>query len=148
MTIIQAIIKVMREAGCPLTPGEAYERIVERGLYEFRAQNPKGVVAAQIRRHCKGLEFPTAETKKYFELQPDGKFAALSKPLRTGSPGRRKATHTAPRESKSPPRSLASALADLRNLQRTYRTLLKERILRDLKTLTPEGFEHFSQTIA
>ena len=44
MTIIQAILNVMREAGRPLTPKEAYERILEKDLYSFRAQNPQGVV--------------------------------------------------------------------------------------------------------
>lgn len=61
LTINQAILAVMKEAGKPLSPKGAFERIIADKLYEFHAQHPLGVVMGQIRRHCKDIEFPTAE---------------------------------------------------------------------------------------
>lgn len=146
MTIIQAILDVMRDAGHSLTPKDAYRRIIEKGLYEFKAQSPVSVVTGQIRRHCDGLEFPSAEPTKYFRLESDGRFAALPEPIRMGSPRRRSQNSPQPSNAKhSSPRSLKSAFSEIQSLQRTYRELLKERILRDLKKLTPSAFERFAR---
>lgn len=152
MTIIEAILEVMREAGAPMGPQDAYRRILEKNLYRFKAQNPQSVVTGQIRRHCVGLEFPTAEQTKYFMLETDGRFAPLPSPIRGAGPGRR------PTKSKKlsvpvtvpgggAPRSLTSTYSEIQALQVTYKDLLKARILRDLKTLTPGAFEHFGKKL-
>ena len=49
-SIEEAIKAVMREQNQPLTAKDAYAAIVERGLYEFHAQNPEHIVRTQIRR--------------------------------------------------------------------------------------------------
>ena len=36
------------------------DEIIRQGLYSFGAENPVGVVNAQLRRRCIGLDFPTA----------------------------------------------------------------------------------------
>ena len=63
LTINKAIVAVMKDAGVPLSAKEAYDRIVAKDLYEFHAQQPPNVVMGQIRRHCKDLDFPTADRK-------------------------------------------------------------------------------------
>ena len=76
-TITEAIKEVMLAAGKPLAVFEVYESIIAAGLYEFKADQPAQVVRAQIRRHCKDLNFPSASEKKYFQVFADGKYYVL-----------------------------------------------------------------------
>jgi undecaprenyl pyrophosphate synthase len=64
MTIVEAIRTVLESAADPLTVDEVHTRIIERSLYNFRAIDPKHVVRSQLRRHCIGLEFPSASPVK------------------------------------------------------------------------------------
>ncbi len=137
-------------AGNPITPKEAYERILEGKLYEFRAQNPLSIVTGQIRRHCKDLDFPSAEPKKYFGLTDDGKFFALEKPVKIGStPPRTSSTRKTEKTNSEGDKkhTLRTILQDIRELQREHTELLKDRILRDLKKLPPTTFEYFAKKL-
>ena len=51
-----------------LTSKQIYDEIIRQGLYSFGAENPVGVVNAQLRRRCIGLDFPTAYPIKFFEI--------------------------------------------------------------------------------
>ena len=74
MTIVECIKKVLADSKEAMTAKEIYEEIVRLNLYEFGAQDPVGVVNAQIRRRCSGLDFPTAYPVKIFEIaRQDGK---------------------------------------------------------------------------
>lgn len=74
MTIVECIKKVLSDTGEAMSAKEIYEEIVRQNLYAFGAQDPVGVVNAQIRRRCSGLDFPTAYPIKLFEIaQLDGK---------------------------------------------------------------------------
>jgi restriction system protein len=79
MTIIEAIKEVMRLRNAPMTIRETYEAIAGAGYYTFHAENPVHVVASQIRRHCKGLDFPSASDTKHFELTGEGKYYLLKR---------------------------------------------------------------------
>lgn len=68
MTIVDAIKIAIKKAGRPLTVKEIYHTVVNNELYVFGAKNPIGVVAGQIRRHCIGIDFPTANPVKHFKL--------------------------------------------------------------------------------
>lgn len=68
MTIIEAIKKVLGSSIEGMTTQEIYEKIVSQGLYSFGAKDPVGVVNVQVRRRCKGLDFPTANPVKLFEI--------------------------------------------------------------------------------
>ena len=70
----------MRNHGGPMTVREAYDAIVAASLYTFHAEYPVHVVATQIRRHCKGLDLPSASEIKLFELQGDDKYYLLKRP--------------------------------------------------------------------
>ena len=73
MTIVNAIQIVLNEDNKPLTHKEIYKQIIEKKLYEFGAQNPERIVQSTIRRHCYGLDFPSASKKKYFQIVVNNK---------------------------------------------------------------------------
>lgn len=68
MTIVEALKVVMNEYPQGITNKEAYEEIMKLNLYEFSAKNPKAIVNGIIRRHCLGLDFPTANPVKHFKI--------------------------------------------------------------------------------
>lgn len=68
MTIVDAIKTVLSDTAEGLTAREIYDEIVKNNLYVFGAKNPLGVVNAQIRRRCVGLDFPTAYPIKIFRI--------------------------------------------------------------------------------
>lgn len=82
MTIVEAIKTVLEKSAEPMTASQIYESIISQGLYLFRAKSPVSVVVGEIRRRCKGLDFPTAHTVKAFEISgyrgKDPLFALLS----------------------------------------------------------------------
>lgn len=84
-TIILAIREVMQTYGKPMTVQQVYEAIVSRGLYTFKATQPVHVVRSQIRRHCFGLDYPTAADLKHFEIRGKDKYYFLPKPIRQRS---------------------------------------------------------------
>lgn len=68
MTIIEAIKKILYKEKIGLTSKEIYEKIVENNLYSFGAKDPKAIVNGIIRKHCLGIEFPTASPVKHFKV--------------------------------------------------------------------------------
>ena len=52
MNIWQAAVKVLQDAVRPLTLDEIHRRIVDAGLFQFGAKDPKGVLRRQIHRRC------------------------------------------------------------------------------------------------
>lgn len=75
MTIADAVVTAMKAHRAPLTAKEAYDIIIAKGLYEFRAKNPVQVVLAQIRRHCEGIDLPNPSPNKFFCRVDDKRFA-------------------------------------------------------------------------
>ena len=51
-------------------------------LYDFHAQQPQHIVSTQIRRHCQGIDCPSAAPTKHFRLVQDNKFIPLEPPVR------------------------------------------------------------------
>lgn len=68
MTIVEAVKSVLNEHSEGLTSKEIYQEIIRRNLYSFPAKKPESVVNGTIRRHCYGLDFPTANSVKYFKI--------------------------------------------------------------------------------
>jgi len=68
MTIVEAIKKVLENNTEGMTASQIYDEIILQGLYSFGAKSPISVVVGQIRRRCKGLDFPTAHPVKLFEI--------------------------------------------------------------------------------
>lgn len=144
MTITEAIKQVMRTKGAPMTADEAYQAIVVASLYEFHADNPAHIVRSQIRRHCEGLDFPSASPTKHFKLVGENRFEPLSET-------RRKPKKQSSGKVKLPPKEtkLAHAikLSDLQFLHSKYVVELKRKILSDLKRLSPAAFELFAKRL-
>ena len=68
MTILDCIKAVLKDYPNGLTSKETYNQIITQDLYHFGAKNPVGVVNGELRRHCIGLDFPTAHPVKYFSI--------------------------------------------------------------------------------
>ena len=68
MTIIEAIKRVLEKEKQALTSKDIYEKIVEENLYSFGAKDPKAIVNGIIRKHCYGIDFPTASPVKHFKV--------------------------------------------------------------------------------
>lgn len=140
----------MREAAHPLTAREAYTQIVEKSLYAFHAKDPQHVVLMQIRRHCVGIDFPSASSTKHFELHGDNRFSPLPGVIHSAQRGRRKtsaSTNVAACERKDPATPLVGVEKDLWTLHAKYLDLFRKHMLSELRKLTPSGFEAFARDL-
>ena len=140
MTIIEAIKKVIQAHGSPMTVNEIYDAIVSDGLYKFKAQQPSHVVASQVRRHCKGLDFQSANRTKHFVLTENGKFSVLTKPVVVPT---RKATTNR----RKPSRALGAMRRDINEIKEQYEEEIRRRILKELKKFDPTFFEKFCKRL-
>lgn len=68
MTIVEAVKAVLITSQTGMTSREVYQEIIDRNLYSFPAKKPDAVVNSIIRRHCLGLDFPTANAVKHFKI--------------------------------------------------------------------------------
>ena len=75
MTIIEAIKKAIQFADKPISANEIFDIIDTEKYYTFNAKSPKGVVNGQLRRHCRGIDFPSANPVKHFDLVGSDKYA-------------------------------------------------------------------------
>jgi restriction system protein len=150
MTIVEAIKQVMREAARPMTAREAFAAIMEKSLYVFHAKDPQHIVLMQIRRHCAGIDFPSASPTKHFVQYGDNRFSPLPEALNTVGSGRRRRTvdTEVPAQSKDAQgSSLTTVEKQLWSLHAKYLELFQEHMLRELRKLTPGGFEAFSRDL-
>jgi len=144
MTITEAIKKVMLESGFPMTVNEAYQAIIDANLYEFHADNPIQIVRGQVRRHCEGVDFPSAKPTKHFKLIGENKYWLLEQPTRPTQKNRTK-RHASQKELAAT--QPANSLQELQNLYSLYILDLKNKILLGLKQLSPQSFELFSKQL-
>ena len=142
MTIVEAIKKVMIEAGRPLTTYEAYELIVSKKHYSFNAENPVQIVRGQIRRHCKGLDFPSSAPSKHFQEHEDGKYYYLDKPIKD-----KYSINRTQKIIEKTPATLSALNKQLKDLHYSYHEALKDKILNGLKSVSPTAFEKFSRNL-
>lgn len=154
MTIVEALTEVMRGAGRALSSREAYDEIVAQGLYQFQAKDPHHVVLMQIRRHCAGVDFPTASPTKHFRLQGDNTYYPLDQPdIQTA--GRSQSRQRNSRKKSPSQRSvgksdfsrLSSIERDLWENHKRYLGTFKQKMLQELKKMTPVAFEAFGREI-
>lgn len=67
-TISEAIELVLKNSKVPMTDREIYEQVLKDGLYEFNAKDPLSVLRLEVRKHCLGIDFPSASPIKTFKL--------------------------------------------------------------------------------
>jgi hypothetical protein len=80
MTVIEAVIQVMRERGTPMSPAEVYAGIEQAKLYVFRAKDPSNVVRTQMRRHSADCPAGAAARVAYLERVSRDVYALLPQP--------------------------------------------------------------------
>ena len=141
-TIAEAIEMTLDEAGRPLTPQEVHDVISHRDLYRFRADDPVHVVRSQLRRRCVNLDFPSAVDDARFKRFGAGRYGLATwpdrmepRPVLNGS---------------AEPFIEAAASAEdgearrrLHDAHQAYLDSLTERILGQVKDLSPADFEVF-----
>lgn len=66
-TIREAIIEVLERTNKPLSSLDIYNLIIQEDLYRFNAADPENIVKIEIRRHCVGVDFPSAKPNKFFK---------------------------------------------------------------------------------
>jgi restriction system protein len=137
-TIVDAIRTVMQHHGAAMTAEAVYRAIVDRHLYEFKADNPSHVVRSQIRRHCLGLDFPSASRLKVFELRPDGRYFYLAAPTTTDRQRRRRATTD---------QNHPTPATEVRAAHERFVRAFKVRVLRAVNDLQTREFEHFCRNL-
>lgn len=68
MTILEAVKVILGKEPGGLTCKEITRRILSENLYTFNAQDPNAIVGHSLRKHCQGLDFPSAHPIKHFYI--------------------------------------------------------------------------------
>lgn len=136
-TIIQAIKEVMQAERRPMTASEVYDAIVSADLYTFNADKPVHVVHTQVRRHAKGLDFPSASDTKYFELFESGRYYLLGSDHEVKSQALSVAKSSVRR----------GTLTSIKTLHNEYLDEFKSRTLKEIKKIDPTKFEQFCRNL-
>lgn len=132
-TINEAIVEVLKAEKKSLSAKDIYSKIIELDLYEFKAVQPYHVLLVQLRRHCAGLDFPTAHKDKYFKILPDGTYDLLKE-------GNDENLNL-------PIEKLRSNVQELKENHKKYLVAFKRDLLGQLKSVEPYEFESFSKKL-
>jgi len=138
-TIIAAISTVLQESNTSLSIGVIYNKIVEKDYYKFNAQNPQSVVRVELRRHCIGVDFPSASSKKYFQILSDGTYCLINQFIKE-----KKETIL---KKKDPDNNESKYVASLKDIHTQYVEAFKSKVLSQLKEIDPTTFEFFCKKL-
>ncbi len=138
-TIIDAISSVLQKSKTPLSIGVIYSEIIEKNFYKFNAQDPKSVVRVELRRHCVGIDFPTASSKKYFQIVPDGTYCLINQFALE-----KKETIVKKKDSDN---NESKYVASLKEIHNQYVEAFKSKVLNQLKKIDPTTFEFFCKKL-
>jgi len=138
LTVIEAIFKVLKDNDKALSIKDIYDQIIDNCYYKFNAQNPYNVVRVEIRRHCIGVDFPSASQKKYFQIHKDGTYSLLS-PSKNLSDETKQIKEIESDESKQ--------IAKLKEIHAQYINAFKRKFLNQLKEIEPDTFEIFCKKL-
>ena len=142
-TIKEAIIETLNRVNKPLTAKDIYDYIIEQDLYQFNTESPVGVVKVAIRRHCEGLDFPSAKPVKYFQLLRDGRYWLKSIPIPGISPKEIKSEAAIKKDTEH----LKVINTELAISHKEHVKAVQKQILNHLKQLSPLDFEVFSKKL-
>jgi restriction system protein len=142
-TIKQAIVEVLKQEKKPLTVKDIYTLIIERDYYRFNAQNPLNIVQGEIRRHCVGVEFPTAHPIKHFQILKNGTYWLKD----TDVPGISISEQKTEFQIRKTSESLKLIIKELKITHLKHTNAFKQQILNQLKNIEPVSFEHFSKKL-
>lgn len=66
MTILQAIITILKDYPGGLNKDQITEKIMNRNLYYFNTPTPSHIVYTEIRRHCQDVNIGSSRSEKFF----------------------------------------------------------------------------------
>ena len=114
MTIFEAIKAVLSKEKDGLTCKEITNQILSGKLYTFNTADPNSIVGHSLRRHCRGLDFPSAHPVKHFYIVSGKRGTAVYSLIES--------TFTASGDDipKKPPVSSASDLLPEEKIQKYY----------------------------
>ncbi len=72
--IHQIAAEILAEHKRAMSADEIFEVMIVRGLYEFKAKNPKSVLRSQLRRHSSNVGGPHQAATAIFKMSDDGQF--------------------------------------------------------------------------
>jgi restriction system protein len=142
-TITHAVIQSFEILQKPANLKSIHSTIVENDLYNFNTQSPINVLSVQVRRHCVGLDFPTAKEPKYFQILSDGTYWLANKPI----PGITKKEEKENDERKQIDNSFHELLSTIKENHQKHISLFKKQIINRLKEMPPQSFEEFSKKL-
>ena len=82
VTVIEAVLQVMRESGTPMSPKQVLQAVQSRALYTFTARSPLGIARATMRRHCSACPSSFAATTLYLQAESKDMYSLLPVPIR------------------------------------------------------------------
>jgi restriction system protein len=142
-TIREAAIEALKRYGKPMSSKDIYAYIVKHDLYRFNAENPLNIVNGEIRRHCVGIDFPTAKADKDFQLLIDGTY--WIKDLNV--PGQTNAANKSEKIVRKDSESLKEIVSELKAIHNKHNEAFKKQILSQLKEIPPQTFEVFAKRL-
>lgn len=142
-TIREAVFEALKQSGKPLHARDIYNFIIEHDLYRFNAENPEGIVKVEIRRHCEGVEFPTAKPNKYFKILLNGTYWLIDIPI----PGESSTTEKSEIIVKKDTETLKSVVAELKAIHSKHADTFKKQLLNQLKEIPAKTFEIFAKRL-
>ncbi|MDR1678638.1 MAG: restriction endonuclease [Prevotellaceae bacterium] len=137
-TIIEAISKVLKDKGKPLSIKDIYDQIIDKSYYKFKAQNPYSVVRVEVRRHCVGVDIPSASRKKYFQIHKDGTYSLLSSS---------KDLPNTTKQLKETETDENKQIVKLKEIHLQCTNSFKRKLLNQLKEIEPDTFELFCKKL-
>ena len=139
MTILEAIKTILSNEQGGLTCKEITSRILSEKLYTFNTPDPNSIVGHSLRKHCQGLEFPSAHPVKYFYIVSGNRGTAVYNLLDHAR------TNQSDVEPKKAPTSSASDLLPEEKMQKYYnehKESVKNQLLDMILNNDPSFFEH------
>lgn len=139
MTILEAVKFILEKEPGGLTCKEITSRICSENLYSFNAQDPNAIVGHSLRKHCQGLDFPSAHPIKHFYIVSGKRGTAVYSLLD------RKKRENEGMEPPKPPISSSSDLLPEEKMQKYYnehRQSVKDQLLDMILNNDPNFFEH------
>lgn len=139
MTILEAVKVILGKEPGGLTCKEITRRILSENLYTFNAQDPNAIVGHSLRKHCQGLDFPSAHPIKHFYIV-SGKRGTAVYSLIDQSKHEDDCT-----EPKKPPISSSSDLLPEEKMQKyhnEHKQSVKDQLLDLILNNDPGFFEH------
>lgn len=140
-TIHEAVIETLKRVGKSLSVRDIYDYIILNDLYRFNAERPQDIVKAIIRKHCIGIDFPTARKEKYFQALKDGTYWIKDVPI----PGQSQIDLKAEIIVRKDTENLKSIVKELKEIHSKHTEAFKQQILNQLKQIEPVLFEVFAK---